>query len=135
MKRCSNGKGKAGQVDVLIGKRLAYYRKLRRYSQSRLGEEVGITFQQIQKYENGNNRISASMLLLLSRVLNVPITELYGEDYGYMSGEYLFRIPAAKIRLIDTIINSNDRKLDHFIESFGKLLYDMTGKNKRPKDA
>jgi transcriptional regulator with XRE-family HTH domain len=48
-------------------------------SQEKLGEEIGLTFQQIQKYEKGSNRISASRLYQISRILNVPV-QYFFED-------------------------------------------------------
>ena len=53
-------------IDVYIGKKLRYMRELRGLSQETLGEKLGIAFQQIQKYEKGVNRISASRLYLAS---------------------------------------------------------------------
>jgi transcriptional regulator with XRE-family HTH domain len=54
-------------------------------SQERLGEAIGLTFQQVQKYERGTNRIGASRLYDLSVVLNVSV-EFFYEDYGAKSG-------------------------------------------------
>jgi transcriptional regulator with XRE-family HTH domain len=48
-------------------------------SQERLGEEIGLTFQQIQKYEKGSNRISASRLYQISRILNVPVQYFFDD--------------------------------------------------------
>jgi transcriptional regulator with XRE-family HTH domain len=48
-------------------------------SQEKLGEAIGLTFQQVQKYERGANRIGASRLMELSRVLGVPVTFFYDE--------------------------------------------------------
>lgn len=60
-------------IDVHVGTRLRLRRTLMGLSQEKLGEAVGITFQQLQKYERGSNRISASRLFNLSQVLNVPV--------------------------------------------------------------
>lgn len=60
-------------IDVHVGKRLVLRRKLLNYTQHQVAEAVGVTFQQVQKYEQGVNRISASRLYDLSRVLQVPI--------------------------------------------------------------
>ncbi len=60
-------------VDVHVGQRLRLRRALMGLSQERLAELVGVTFQQIQKYERGANRIGSSRLYELSRVLAVPI--------------------------------------------------------------
>ncbi len=67
------GTGIPSPVDVHVGARLRQRRTLLGMSQTTLGDAIGITFQQVQKYERGANRISASRLFDLSRVLDVPI--------------------------------------------------------------
>jgi transcriptional regulator with XRE-family HTH domain len=64
-------------ADKYAGKALAYHRKMRGFSQSELGEKVGVTFQQLQKYESGTNRITAGKLKVIARELNVPITVFF----------------------------------------------------------
>jgi transcriptional regulator with XRE-family HTH domain len=64
-------------IDRLVGWRVRLFRTSQGLSQSRLAEDLGITFQQVQKYENGTNRISASRLFEISRLLGVSVTELY----------------------------------------------------------
>lgn len=66
-------------VDRHVGNRVRVRRLLVGMSQERLGELLGITFQQVQKYEKGSNRVSASRLFQISRVLNVPIQYFYDE--------------------------------------------------------
>ena len=61
-------------VDVHVGGRVKARRKLIGMSQEELGKHVGLTFQQIQKYENGMNRITASRLWVISLVLGRPIS-------------------------------------------------------------
>ncbi len=61
-------------IDVHVGSRLRLRRNLLGISQTDLGKALGVTFQQVQKYEKGTNRISASRLFNLSRVLDVPIS-------------------------------------------------------------
>jgi transcriptional regulator with XRE-family HTH domain len=61
-------------IDIHVGTRLRLRRTLLGLSQETLGEAVGITFQQLQKYERGANRISASRLYNLSQVLGVPVS-------------------------------------------------------------
>lgn len=60
-------------IDVRVGARLRLRRKMLGLSQERLGEMIGVTFQQVQKYELGANRIGASRLHKLSQVLDVPV--------------------------------------------------------------
>ena len=59
-------------VDIYVGSRLRLRRTLKGMSQQRLAEAIGLTFQQIQKYERGVNRIGSSRLFELSEVLDVP---------------------------------------------------------------
>ena len=61
-------------VDVHVGARLRLRRTLLGMSQEKLGEAIGLTFQQVQKYERGANRIGSSRLFDLSRVLDVPVS-------------------------------------------------------------
>ncbi len=67
-------KGRANSVDENVGMQLRQRRSLLGLSQEKLAEHVGITFQQIQKYENGANRISASRLYEFSKVLDIPVS-------------------------------------------------------------
>ena len=71
--------GKAHPVDIHVGSRVRLRRTLLGLSQEKLGEAIGLTFQQIQKYERGANRIGSSRLYDLSRVLDVPISFFYDD--------------------------------------------------------
>lgn len=64
-------------VDIHVGSRVRLRRTLLGLSQEKLGEAVGLTFQQIQKYERGANRIGASRLYDLSNILDVPVSYFY----------------------------------------------------------
>src|SRR3954470_298665 len=70
-------KRRAGADDVEIGRKIRALRLERGLSQSRLAEGIGLTFQQVQKYEKGTNRVSAGRLQQISDLLNVPITFFY----------------------------------------------------------
>jgi transcriptional regulator with XRE-family HTH domain len=65
-------------VDVEVGRLVRVQRIARGLSQTELGDEIGVTFQQVQKYESGANRISMGRLTRISRVLGVDITYLLG---------------------------------------------------------
>ena len=67
------GSGGPNPVDVHVGSRVRLRRTLLGMSQEKLGEAIGLTFQQVQKYERGANRIGSSRLFDLSRVLDVPV--------------------------------------------------------------
>lgn len=63
--------------DIKVGARLKLARSLAGMSQEKLGSELKLTFQQIQKYEKGTNRISAGRLIECARILNQPVTFFY----------------------------------------------------------
>lgn len=69
-------------IDSHVGNRLRLRRKMLNLSQERLAERLGITFQQVQKYEKGTNRIGASRLYQLARVLEVPVAFFFPEPAG-----------------------------------------------------
>src|ERR1043166_2099115 len=66
-------------VDIQVGARLRLRRNMLGLSQEKLGEAIGLTFQQVQKYERGANRIGASRLHELSRVLDVPVSFFFDD--------------------------------------------------------
>jgi transcriptional regulator with XRE-family HTH domain len=73
------GSRKPNPVDIHVGGRVRFRRMLLGMSQEKLGERLGLTFQQVQKYEKGINRIGASRLYDLSQVLGVPVQFFYDE--------------------------------------------------------
>lgn len=70
---------KPNPIDAHVGTRVRLRRMLLGMSQEKLGEHLGLTFQQVQKYEKGVNRIGASRLFDLARVLGVPVQFFYDE--------------------------------------------------------
>ncbi len=78
-RRFGQGVRRPSPVDVHVGERVRLSRKLLGMTQTDLGDAIGLTFQQIQKYERGVNRIGASRLLALARVLDVSI-DYFFED-------------------------------------------------------
>lgn len=75
----------AHPVDVYVGKRLRLRRTLLGMSQEAVGSAIGVTFQQVQKYERGINRMGASRLFDFSRILSVPISYFF-EGYSNVDG-------------------------------------------------
>lgn len=70
-------KGRATELDVYVGKRLREFRVMRDMTQEELADKEGITFQQVQKYENGTNRIAASRLYSFSKILEVKADDFF----------------------------------------------------------
>src|SRR5690348_5768246 len=71
--------GNPNPIDVHVGSRVRLRRTLLGMSQEKLGDAIGLTFQQVQKYERGANRVGASRLYDLSRVLDVPVSFFFEE--------------------------------------------------------
>src|SRR6202453_3199655 len=71
--------GRPSPIDVHVGSRVRLRRTLLGMSQEKLGDALGLTFQQVQKYERGANRVGARRLYDLSRVLDVPVSYFFDE--------------------------------------------------------
>ena len=76
---------KPNPVDTHVGSRVRLRRMLLGMSQEKLGDAMGLTFQQVQKYEKGVNRISASRLFHISRILDVPV-QFFFEEAPQLNG-------------------------------------------------
>ncbi len=94
-------KAKGSAADVQIGARLRAIRRGARMSQTELGETLGVSYQQIQKYEVGDSRISVTTLLKAAQVFGIPPTDFYRNSE-----------PAAP-----TMRRSGSRKLDRYAAS------------------
>ena len=70
-------KRRAGAEDAEIGRKIRALRLQRGLSQSNLGDGIGLTFQQVQKYEKGTNRVGASRIQQISEILQVPVSFLF----------------------------------------------------------
>jgi len=66
-------------VDIHVGKRIKLRRTLLHISQEQLAGDIGVTFQQVQKYESGHNRVSASRLFDISHVIDCPISYFFAD--------------------------------------------------------
>lgn len=81
-------KKQANPIDAQVGNRVRLRRMLVGMSQEKLGEMLGLTFQQVQKYEKGVNRIGAGRLYQVANILGVPVTYFY-EDVADRQNEHL----------------------------------------------
>jgi len=69
-------------IDVHVGSRVRLRRTMAKLSQTELGEALGVTFQQVQKYEKGTNRIGASRMQRIAETLNVPVSFFFEDAPG-----------------------------------------------------
>jgi transcriptional regulator with XRE-family HTH domain len=79
-------KKKPNPIDIHVGSRVRLRRNMLGMSQEKLGESLGITFQQIQKYEKGTNRVGASRLQAISTILSVPVSFFFEDAPGHETG-------------------------------------------------
>jgi transcriptional regulator with XRE-family HTH domain len=79
-------KKQANPIDIQVGNRVRIRRMLIGMSQERLGDLLGLTFQQVQKYEKGVNRIGAGRLFDISRILGVPIDYFFEGAASHLTG-------------------------------------------------
>src|SRR5260221_12434683 len=80
----------AGKPDIELGKRIRLRRVEQRISQAELGDKLGVSFQQVQKYEKGVNRVGAARLQQIATALDVPVTFFYDADGKAREVETLF---------------------------------------------
>ena len=130
-------------VDVLVGRNIRICRLQRGLSQSGLGRQIGVTFQQIQKYENGTNRVGAGRLSDIARVLGVPLATLFegsapagrkGRDesaYSLLAHPHALRLTKAFHR----IARAKARlAIVHLIEAVGESRVRRSGSSRLMRD-
>lgn len=89
-------KRRSDKRDVEVGRRVRAFRLQKGLSQEKLADQLGVTFQQVQKYEKGTNRIAAGRLQRIAEILDVPITDFFSQHRS--SGA----APAEMSELVDT---------------------------------
>ena len=75
----AENKKKPNPIDIHVGSRIRLRRNMLGMSQEKLGEQLGITFQQVQKYEKGTNRVGASRLQNIAAILGVPVSFFFDD--------------------------------------------------------
>lgn len=106
-------KGKTTPVDTMVGARVRLCRTLKGVTQEQLASHIGVTFQQIQKYEKGRDSIRSSRLLDFSRILEVPINYFF--DDGILEESQL---------IAEKDGSSEDHKMDPLIKrDMSRLIY------------
>ena len=101
-------------ADREIGKRVKIRRLDLRMSQEKLGDAIGVTFQQIQKYEKGTNRISVGRLQVIAKILKVPVAYFFnGDGGGSGPGHEMFSLLESTyaLRLMKAFLQIQDRQI------------------------
>ena len=129
---------KSDAVDKHVGERVRVRRIMLKMSQGELGTKIGVTFQQLQKYEKGTNRIGASRLYQLSQVLDVP-PGFFFEDLPGAKGrggnampDYLVDVMSTALgqRIVKALSRVQDPKMR---ANFGRLIEGVAGEEREPK--
>jgi transcriptional regulator with XRE-family HTH domain len=109
---------KSGPLDAMVGARIRMFRINRGMSQTALAERIGVTFQQVQNYEKGANRVGASRLSQIASVLGISVGELFepsgdgsgGGSPGLNSPVYLLAEPGA-LRVLKAYVRTTNPRV------------------------
>jgi transcriptional regulator with XRE-family HTH domain len=119
---------RAQKIDKIIGRNIRIHRLAKKLSQTELGDELGVSFQQVQKYENGTNRVGSGRLYQIAAILGLHVSTLFkgGEnrDKGAESGLLDLLTEPQSVRLIRAFAKIDDnavrRSLVQLAEKFAK---------------
>ncbi len=124
-----HNKRAAGKPDLELGKRIRLRRVEQKISQAELGDRLGVSFQQVQKYEKGVNRVGASRLQQIATALDVPVTFFYEGDGGTRQVESLLFLDSAfSLRLLRAYAKIEDQRVQR---QFVSLMENVAGIDKR----
>lgn len=82
MKQDHRTKRKPTEIDIYVGERIRLARALYNVTQDKLGERIGLTFQMVQKFEKGKNRVSCGKIAEIARIFDLPITWFFPPEFG-----------------------------------------------------
>jgi transcriptional regulator with XRE-family HTH domain len=115
-------------VDVAVGGRIRLRRKSLKVSQASLADAVGVTFQQVQKYERGSNRVSASMLTKIAATLETSCAGLMGEGAPEPQHDQVFEqlaVPGA-VEVLAAYASINDTKVRRAVINLLQTMSELT---------
>ena len=121
---------RAQKIDKVIGRNIRIHRLARKMSQTELGDQLGVSFQQVQKYENGTNRVGSGRLYQIAAILGVHVSTFFkgGETAERSAGSGLLDLLAEpqSVRLIRAFSKITDtavrRSLVQLAEKFAKSI-------------
>jgi transcriptional regulator with XRE-family HTH domain len=110
------------EVDVKVGQNLRALRSKRNVSQGKLAEALGVTFQQVQKYEKASNRLSSSKLSQIAKFFQVDVATLFSGTGEYGAGETLFPFSPEALAIAHTYDSIPSAKVRHAISGLIRTL-------------
>ena len=115
----------SGKPEIEMGKKIRLRRVEQRISQSDLGEKLGVSFQQVQKYEKGINRVGAARLQQIATALDVPVTFFYDGDGKTKEVESLLFLDSAfSLRLLRAYSKIKDQAVQRHVVSLMEAVAD-----------
>jgi transcriptional regulator with XRE-family HTH domain len=105
---------KSGPLDAIVGARIGMLRVNRGMSQAKLAERIGVTLQQLQKYERGVNRVGASRLSQIARVLGVSVGELFqssGAESAYLNSPVRLLAEPGALRVLKAYVRTTNPRV------------------------
>jgi transcriptional regulator with XRE-family HTH domain len=118
-------------IDILIGRNIRIYRLSKQMSQAELGNGLGVTFQQVQKYEKGANRVGGARLFRLAQILDVPVQAFFkgasqtqAADSAHSAHDLI--ADAASIRLLQAFSTIHSPEIRHSLITLTEKLARQT---------
>jgi len=105
---------KPDPLDAMVGAKIRVLRLSRGLSQSDLADQIGVTFQQVQKYEKGANRVGASRLSQIANVLGISVGELFEQSRqrpGAASSPLKLLVEPGAVRVLEAYVQTTDPRL------------------------
>src|SRR3954449_12645887 len=105
-------------LDAIVGSRIRVFRIHRKMSQTELAEQIGVTFQQVQKYEKGANRVGASRLSRIATVLGISVGELFessGSKIDDAGSPFRLLAQPGALRVLKAYTRTSDPRIRHAI--------------------
>lgn len=99
-------KCKRDPVDAYVGQRIRFYRLKKSWSQTDLAGSLGLTFQQVQKYEKGSNRVGSGRLLRIAELLGQPVSSFFPHDVAAAATS-----PAGDVEVMNLVDRSSTMKM------------------------
>jgi len=126
-----------GPMDLNVGARIRLRRKALGITQSQLADALDLTFQQVQKYERGVNRVSASVLVKIARRLECPVSFLLGEEGGGAAEQIspAVMVTPGAVELLEIYAKIGDRRARAALLSVAKALACEAAAEEREADA
>ncbi len=119
-------KNKPHPIDIYVGERIKLRRRALELSQDKVAKLIGVTFQQMQKYEKGTNRTSASKLYEISKALSVPI-QYFFDDFNDEE-KILQKAPIKDNRFLNVLVALKSIKKKKILDQLIDLIFEISKK-------